>query len=309
VLVHELAHIRDGQGRLLGFGSPLHAAVRLWPVLLLLFGLLPILLQITGGIAETIARHHHRQQEFSQLISGLQAGGEPAPQIKETLAKLAPPPLTTEICRRLRIAMGVYGLGLPLMLAGATLWVLTMFMLPIAAIWCAEFSADRVAAKSLPGRAEAALGLHEEGGRLRRLLNRLSHPPIWLRRWVMRHESRIYVLPLLLLFLPAVDALRVVPLLWRGLLGTAGAHLDALPGAASLMADAQSWTVMFFTWQMPLRFAVMGAVICLWPVWLTLHAGTRSAASEEAPLEWGAYLCAGGLLFLLAAAGWLARPA
>ncbi len=67
VLTHELAHVRQGEDWLLGLGSPLETAIRLWPLYLLVFVLMPILVGFLGILAE--------HQEVTDLTAFYQPAG------------------------------------------------------------------------------------------------------------------------------------------------------------------------------------------------------------------------------------------
>lgn len=91
-------------------------------------------------------------------------------------------------------------------------------LLPVAALWTAELSADRYVVDSGQGAGLlSALGAQDSGGnRYLRSLAHLSHPPRALRRWAIRGGSRQDVVllaswPLLVLILLLVILMSAVP--------------------------------------------------------------------------------------------------
>jgi hypothetical protein len=249
VLVHEIVHVRQGEGWISGFGSPLLNVVRLWPIFMISL----LAMELTTGPSITV---------------------------------------------------------IPLLILNVTSWTLVNFWLPVAAIWCSELNADRVAANYLPNRLNAALGFnHEEGSLFQRLLNRMSHPPRWLRRLFIRTAMRPLSLVLLLLAFPAMDAFRLLPLLVWGISGQM-AQVALGPSISLNLTDIKQWVTWFFSYQMPLHFALIGGAICVWPALSMVFAWVRA---ERLPVytqsEWAAYSISSFVVLAVSLAGWLVRLA
>jgi Zn-dependent protease with chaperone function len=266
VLTHELAHVRQGEDWLLGLGSPLETAIRLWPLYLLVFVLMPILIGFLGILAEH------------------QGAG-----------------ILTAFIGQLALA----AVGLPLILLSACFWLLSNFVLPVAAIWCTEFNADRYA-KQLTGNISGVLNISGEliessatrrGRIVQSTFNVLSHPPARLRQLFVEHASDTRCFVLLLLLFAIAYVIRLVPMVGHAALVYTSIHTQVFSALPRLVAN-------YFTYSTPLPFFLMGCMICLWPAWTLLRphtAGSRVALSSN---EWVAYGTAGTILIALGLAGW-----
>ncbi|WP_141578885.1 M48 family metalloprotease [Actinomadura sp. WMMA1423] len=209
VLLHEVAHVRQGDHLVVGLGSPFVWVVRTWAPVFVLLGLLPVLVYFL------VAPHALAAAIGAQLV----------------LVSTRP---------------------------------LRVLILPVAALWLSEISADRLPVQILgPDDLRRALAAAGGRGTLRSLP---SHPPRLLRRWASApHPAGTAAL------LAAWPATIVVSLLIALataapaylLIGTSvsGTADRLLAGTHALLADARLTT------------AAAVAVLLAWPY--LVHAWTR----------------------------------
>ena len=232
VLLHEIAHYRQGDALILGAGSPFATLLRLWLPLQLVAVVLPLL-----GVWA---------YDAAQFV------------VADSAAIRTATSLTHKLGQLLTLCLP----GLLLILAGLLLWAASAVILPLAGIWCAELSADRFvmdAQGSSEGLARAVAMLAGRTSWRRWLLSQMSHPPVGLRAWFIRHyPRRVGLLGLLWLF----------PLAYVGrlllLLGRATTVLVGMPGvnvASVLAANVQ----VYFRTVAPIWLGAV-ALLLVWPV-------------------------------------------
>lgn len=268
VLLHEMGHFHRGDGAIIGVGSAFETVVR-WslPAYLILF-VGPFLIQYVVSLFRP----------------------SPDPATTELLAQL--PPAAQLAVAKLTAMQLLQGI------ASYLFWFASFFVLPVAAIWAAEFGADRFAADSQGSTAGIAkiIGSDAPKSWRRRLLDALTHPPARLRAWMLARRVPS-ALALLALILPIAYLVR--PLLlqsWAVLLLSA---VQVSPADIREMAiDNTFW--YFHT--VPRAWLVMAALLVLWPFivrgWERLMTGEPGVSSRSnVPVYWA---CAVPLLVLAA---------
>ncbi len=176
VLLHEIGHLRHGDALVVGVGSLFEAVVKRWFLIVIVSFLTPVSL-VAFDQAFRFAR------ESAGL--GVAASAIVRHELVQWLTLVLP---------------GLLAQGLSL-----TLGVASAFVLPLAAIWLSEISADRFAgdaAGSADGLLRAMDRLAARTPWWRWLLLRMSHPPNWARRYVVRHGERATVIGVVLLLYP-----------------------------------------------------------------------------------------------------------
>jgi len=168
-------------------------------------------------------------------------------------------------------------------LAGQLLLLLTLLprtlLLPVAALWAAELSADRYVVDSgLQAGLLSALGTQDRvGGRYLRALTHLSHPPRALRRWAIRGGSRRDVTllaswPLLVLALLLVILVSAIPAWFLlGYSGTEVVEAGVRNSGAFLSASSRIWgpaALLLLIWPVAAK---------PWTRWWTGRAASRSS--------------------------------
>lgn len=163
-------------------------------------------------------------------------------------------------------------------------------VVPVAALWCSELTADRHAASAFEhvAMAEALANIEKTAPRGRA---RLHHPPVRLRRWFLARADRTYAHAALMLIFPvavAVDALiafagALIAYRWLGTSWLAGADSAWAFTDRELTDGPQWWAV--------------AACLVVWPVaargWRRVW-GWREGSSGAAglPLSRRAYAAA-----------------
>lgn len=181
VLLHEIAHQRQGDPAIIGIGSLLAPALRLWPLAILAIAALILALDLL------LQREIEAFRLAYAVLEGTTVAAAPAsvwPILFDYLADyvwlLQPSPLGT--------------------VTGFALWSLGVVLLPTIAVWCAELAADRLTAGSPEGRDALLRALDARRAETRRrrwtpsalgrgLIEAISHPPRWLRRLLLRRAG------------------------------------------------------------------------------------------------------------------------
>lgn len=227
-LRHELAHLRRGDARLIGMGSPFETVVR-WalPATILLF------------LVPTLVVHLDNWRTSAVAFAALDL---PVVIVSPYGMSPADPAHTAAI-----------GLAYILTIALA-------FISPVATIWSAEFTADRIAVDET--KASEAFGALLTGGaatRWGRLAALISHPPVVLRRWMVRRSDATFSVLLSLLFpfalLPLFGLLALRSILLY--------YANELTQEDVLLSTAANF-VTFIESRVPLFWAY-GAALLVWP--------------------------------------------
>ncbi len=266
MLVHELAHHRQGDAFVVGAGSPFRAVVERWVSLYLWLFVVPY------AIA-TISLFVNFWQDLTLLS---QAG--------ISWLSMLPSLIPHVFGQALFLLFGAFMTTL-----GLLRWTLSLFMMPLAGLWCAEFNADQAAAqRSRPNTLKAISQLSPPVHWRRWLLSRFSHPPDSLRRWFLAHQQTEVALALLLLIYPLTYLLRLVVL--SGFAISLGEFNLAENWAWGLKAIAPVWLAI-------------ALVLALWP----MVAGYRerllrrtAIAPQFSPLP---YWISAGIVFALTIIG------
>ncbi|WNG59949.1 hypothetical protein F0U59_38440 [Archangium gephyra] len=274
VLLHELVHLRWGDARVIGVGSPFEALLRYSVLGLLLLVIVPF------GIGYA--------DQFLQAREQFQALGIPEAMIRKHQAG--------QVGGRILP-------GLLLICAGFMCQLAAQLVIPLAGIWSAELNADHVAArKQGEGMNQGLLVLGGSRSWLRWLLFRLSHPPTWLRRRLLGARGHCGLAGLLLLF-PLAHALQWV--LLQGL--TLSTYLQ-MKVPASTLWEGMRTSMRSGLSARPLVWLVMAALLLGWPAlrasWERWFSGE---AEPSAPAPFHVYALCALLTGTVGIAGYLLR--
>ncbi|MBL9152477.1 MAG: hypothetical protein JNK37_08335 [Verrucomicrobiales bacterium] len=244
VLIHEITHLRCGDPLLIGVGSPVRGAI-IWSLLAFVLLIeIPILIEHIDGYIRA------REEMGSAGISGnVQKSG-----------------------RGTFLSFGGFLLAQLFVFGGHLGLLLAPFTMPIMAIWCAELNADLATSRFLgPAGKEGRFleQLRQETRWYRRCLAWLTHPPRWMRRWVMRQPGRFGMVTLLCLF-PAGYLLKLFLICLGVILPVVGTK-----GFAALYGETVLdgvWGVIFdgakgFLASLALPLIILAILTGIWP-WL-----------------------------------------
>lgn len=270
VLLHEIGHFRRGDGLVIGLGSPFETVIRYaFPAFLILF-VVPFLIQ-------SIDRLITSSSDFA-------GSGMTPPSILDYQLGLG----TLQATQILAIT-GSY-----------LLWFASFIIVPVAAIWAAEFGADRFAADSQGTAAgiKRILTTDSPKSRWRWLLNGLSHPPARLRLWMVDRRLSS-ALAFLALMLPVAYVLR--PLLLQG---WAGLQLSVAQFSPAEIRDQAINNSQWYVHTMTRAWLLMAALLVLWPFivrgWERMMTGEPGvSARSNVPVYWAS----AAILVLLALYG------
>ena len=266
MLVHELAHHRQGDAFVVGAGSPFRAVVERWVSLYLWLFVVPYAI---AAISLFI--------NFWQDLTLLSQAGI-------SWLSMLPQLIPHVIGTALFLLFGAFMTTLSLLL-----WTLSLFMMPLAGLWSAEFNADQAAAqRSRPDTLKAISQLSSPVRWRQWLLSRFSHPPDSLRRWFLAHKQTEIALAILLLIYPLTYVLRLVVL--SGFAISLGNFNLAENWALGLKTIAPVWLAI-------------ALVLALWPLvagyWERLLR-RRAIAPQFSPLP---YWISAGIVFALTIIG------
>lgn len=179
ILLHEVAHYNHGDAFIVGAGSLFREVIERWFYLFLGLFCLPIVIIF---ITQTIT--------FFKELGGL---GWSAFLIF---------PLIGAILHKIWQVI----VGIPLLLISMLsilLWTANIFTIPLAGIWSSELNADQFSAQhSLDSMLNALNKQSKEPPLLTWLLNRLTHPPNWIRWWFISNSQTKTGKVLLLILFP-----------------------------------------------------------------------------------------------------------
>ncbi len=172
VLLHEIAHVRNGDTLITGAGSGFRTLFNFWPVLFVVTVVVPVI--IVWLMMSYLL--------FIEL-SGLMPPGEI---------------ITYKFEQNLFLVLP----SLFFMLLTSLMWVASIVFLPLAALWYSELAADCIAARcqGAPAPLARALSLYSVPvSRWRWLFARTTHPPTRLRLFMLQHVSSPFIHMLLLI--------------------------------------------------------------------------------------------------------------
>ena len=299
VLEHELTHYRHGDALIIGAGSPFRAVIERWGKLYRWLFLGPFLL---GSVGLTLLLFY----ELNQLRAlGIGGGGFITSFVVHLVEKTG-----------LMLSWGLF------ITVGLVLWTISIFISPIAAIWCSELNADQASIKSTGlfagtgqsigtqsvGRkaaerqstgqntktdhtaALAALAQIARRPTLRKwILSWLTHPPYALRRWMLMYPSSTLRKFLLLLIFPAACGLKILFLnlskAWFLISGVSGVSIEHV---ASLQTLAALWLIS-------------ALVLAAWPLLAKVWEGLFCEYSTQIKMKSLPYLLCAVLLTVLSA--------
>ena len=266
VLLHEIGHYRRGDTRVIGVGSLFETVVR-WalPAYAVLFLLPAIVLFID-----------QRRQAGAELT----ALGIPATQLWQHQLGL--------------------GQATAANLAATTLaylfFIARFFITPLAAVWSAEFVADRHAADIQGDSGGVCRAMSATEGRVRPwrwLLARLSHPPVRLRRWMVTRD--LQTLPIWLAILFPFTYLVLRPLVLHA---WAVPQYYVIDYSAGAIWDASLDNTRWYFRTIAKYLIPMAALLLLWPFigryWETLMTGERGVSSRAGAAQYSALALALG---------------
>ena len=243
VLLHEAAHCRHGDVLIVGAGSFFEALVKKFIVLYLLFCFLPLLWSFVSGsidVFQSSIPFAHKLQQFFTIILP----------------------------------------GIFLQLLGLLGLLTSIFVLPIIAIWSAEFNADRFVInhqKSSMNLLSALDKISPPCSIFSWIIFRLTHPPVKMRQWAT--EPRLIRFLLILLLFPAAYFANLLALIIRALSGYL--LIYNLDITFSKLANN---IATYFAAIAP-KWCAMAVLFLLWPFlsvyWEQYFGGSRGAQNFE----------------------------
>lgn len=274
VLLHELAHGRQGDALLVGAGSLFRTLLERWLLLYLVLGLGPLVAVWTADRVVAVRE-----------VLALEALGVRA-DLWSLVGRLAGQFVGVFLPQLVRLSLAL------------ACWTASVIVLPLLAIWTAELAADRfvVEIQGTVGPLARVLRL-VRGARSwwGWVLFRMSHPPVALRLLTARKAEAGHGLLFVALLFPLGYLLRLVLLLGLQM----ATHLETAPLPdlpRDLLAGAQTYLVTLA----PVWLA-MGAVLLVWPRLAPGRTVVRGRTARHTGA--GAYGAAAVLVFGVALAG------
>jgi Zn-dependent protease with chaperone function len=287
ILLHEVAHYRQGDTLVLGSGSFFESLLRSWLPIFLGLVFLPL-----------------------TLVWGYEA-------VRFVLAPAVAGSLSQTLLYKLVQLGTLYLPGLLFIFTGLLFWTLSVLILPLAGVWSAELNADHFAIQGAEAESALRIGLdllHVElsgsGGWFantwRWLLAGMTHPPAGLRRRLAFSYGPDATPLALILWFPLAFTLRPFLLVGRALTGLI--LIGSGPPqsiALNLLASLRNY------WRGATSLLVAMAVyVAFWPLlaalwgWFFCHLPIRVAWGKSGRLLASAALIGG----LAVGAFWLGRP-
>lgn len=252
VLIHEMGHYRHGDALVVGAGSFFETVVRHWLTLYFLFCALPL------GLVWA-------DQRITFLLKNREM------------------PLFTLLSHEID-QLCLYLPGMLFQLTGLLFWMAGTFILPLVAIWCAEFNADRFAIDTLESADSLVHALKKQGKKVswwRWVLGRMTHPPTATRCWMALHASENTGFLLLLLVFPLAYFAKLFILLGRGLSG----YLISYPSIAAteIFKKLGVHCAGYLKMINPILFAI-AMLLFFWPhisgYWEQIFCGSRGQSVQ-----------------------------
>jgi len=264
ILLHELAHLRRGDHLIVGAGSLFETFLKYLPLVVIVaaFAGWPLLF-----MAQLLDSY-----EFQRALN------EMASLVSQTADR-------SWLWQFAKLE-GLHFIGLLAITIPMFFQALAFLVVPILAIWSAEFNADQLAARQQNSAEGVLQGLSKTSGTLswwRRLWLVVAHPPRFLRRFSLRHPDGIWHLALLLVFPFAFVAQWLCLLLFA---------VSANAGSAERLGELSG---IFFR-NTRLVFALLCLTLLLWPFvapsWERFHA---HRLPEKTPLRKTPYFASAAL--------------
>jgi len=233
ILLHEVAHYRQRVGLIVGAGSFFEGFLRRWLLFFISLVVIPLLL-VGGYEAIRLEREAATLKTIGVSI-----------------------PLSQLVLQNLQNAFLIYLPGLLRVIVSTLFWTISIIILPLIGLWCAELNADRLAIleSGSPESLLSALGIQTKRSHpWNWLLNWMSHPPDRLRHWMARHVNTTIGMTLLLLIFPLAFLIRLFALL--GFSATAGMSSDG-----NLLAGIRT----YFENSSVVWFVLLG-ILLVWPL-------------------------------------------
>jgi Zn-dependent protease with chaperone function len=253
VLLHELGHYRHGDALIVGVGSFFGTVIKNWLALYFLLCFLPLVLTTADQTLTFFLESRAIGIPFDVMLSH-KAG--------QLLHLILP--------------------GMLLQSAGLLFWMVSVIVLPLAGIWCAEFNADRFAAdvkKSSRVLMQVLERLSPKTTWWRRLLFLMSHPPAGMRCWAVQSAGIKGLIALLLLF-PLTYFVKLLSLAARALSGYFIVCLSGFYGSVDLWQKL-SGNIETYLMKIAPIWLFMAALIAVWPIasgyWEQIFCGARGA--------------------------------
>lgn len=277
ILLHEIAHIWSGDTLITGAGSGFRTLLNYWPVLSIVTVAVPLF--IVWGMTSYLL--------FTEL-SGL----------------MPPREVVTYILGQFLL---VFLPSLFFMLLTNLMWVASVIVLPLAALWYSELAADCVAARcqGTPEPLARALRLYAVPvSRRRWLLARMTHPPAGLRLVMLQRASSplSHMLLLILMFPAALVVSMLFTVLYYG-----SFDLSVLWAAQTTSSTVASIVPGVVRITAALLFFVGGSVL-LWPSIVRFLHGLPSDDADSNLLPWTRAHLAGGVITLVLATLLMVAP-
>jgi hypothetical protein len=275
VLLHEIAHCKQGDALIVGAGSLLQWSINYSPLLLF-----PILLI----------------QGYDIFNSWYRAGG----LRMETLMNNSP------VGQNLREVLSNYlfdDLRILLLEIMYTAWII---VLPVAGIWISELGADRDVAGNLLASSDISRALQNlrNKKKLYRLLASLSHPPATWRTWCVKHHENPLAWIIPVLAFPLAYVLRIIFYL---ITAANAAWISGLDWVSITQLIKEIFRSCLNTY-VPLWIAMSGVVL-LWPFIASLFDWFFNR--QRQPVNWSKYhqnlICAGVIGCLALASAYLSN--
>lgn len=270
VLLHEIAHIQNGDTLITGAGSGFRTLFNYWPVLFIVTVAVPVF--IVWVMTSYLA--------FAE-ISGLMPSGEVVTYKFEQFLLFFLPSLF-------------------FMLLTNLMWVASVIFLPLAALWYSELAADCVAARcqGTPAPLARALRLYSVPvSWWRWFLARMTHPPTRIRLFMLqRVSSPLSHMVLLILMFPVA---MVVSMLFTVLyyasfdLSILWATQTPLSTTASIFPRVAGITAALLVF--------VGLGIMLWPSIVRFLDGFPCDEGDSSFLQWKRAHLGGGIMTLIMA--------
>jgi Zn-dependent protease with chaperone function len=262
ILLHEIAHCRQGDVLAVGVGSYFEKLLSSWIWLFLLLGLFPLLLFNVGSLVDSWQR----------------------------LSMIGPFPYERFISNIIYYFLGDIVVSIYLFL-----YIFSVFIFPLVCIWSSEFNADRFALETLQYDEEVTQALSylsytESWGR--RLLFGLSHPPTWLRRGLSKHYRSLLASAFLILLYPLAYPIKILTLLASVLIPELMFSIEDVGQTFNIAIQAMLSSVTSI-------WVAMAVCLLIWPLiapyWEWMFTGKKRALNWS---HYGVYVTGACLVIL-----------
>lgn len=237
ILLHEIAHCKQGDVLIVGAGSLLQGLLERWYWLLL--GLLPIPIAQAYDILQT-------WNEWANMRWDVWFNG-------------------SKVSNLLLANLSNYLVGDLLILIIAVVHIFWVILLPVVGIWISEIGADRYMAENVQSQGDIVRTFqfvrNKKNSFWGSLLTGLSHPSVGLRSWFAKHHEKpiTWILPVLAFPLAYVLKVLIYLVIAVNSAWTPGRSWDSI---AQLLKEVFASYLGTF---IPL-WLTMAAVVLLWPL-------------------------------------------